>query len=47
MCHPGLVDAGLARLDPLTELREREYSFLLDEAFPDLLRAHGVVLAPA
>ena len=28
MCHPGTVDAELARLDPLTALREREYAFL-------------------
>ena len=25
MCHPGVVDAGLKALDPLTTLREREY----------------------
>jgi len=45
MCHPGFVDAELTRLDPLTVLREREYEFLAGDAFPDLLRAHGVVLA--
>jgi predicted glycoside hydrolase/deacetylase ChbG (UPF0249 family) len=45
MCHPGVVDDELARLDPLTQLREREYWFLSDDAFPDLLRAHGVALA--
>jgi putative ABC transport system substrate-binding protein len=27
MCHPGKVDAELRRLDPLTDLREREYAF--------------------
>jgi predicted glycoside hydrolase/deacetylase ChbG (UPF0249 family) len=47
MCHPGIVDAELKRLDPLTDLREREYSFLSDDAFPALLRARGVTLAPA
>jgi predicted glycoside hydrolase/deacetylase ChbG (UPF0249 family) len=45
MCHPGLVDAELARLDPLTSLREREYRFFSDESFPGLLAAHGVALA--
>jgi hypothetical protein len=45
MCHPGLVDAELTRLDPLTDLREREYLFLSSESFPDLLRANGVALA--
>jgi hypothetical protein len=45
MCHPGFVDAELERLDPLTHQREREYAFLADEGFPELLRAHGVALA--
>jgi predicted glycoside hydrolase/deacetylase ChbG (UPF0249 family) len=45
MCHPGFVDAELERLDPLTTLREREYAFLADEAFPNVLASHGVVLA--
>jgi predicted glycoside hydrolase/deacetylase ChbG (UPF0249 family) len=45
MCHPGFVDAELRRLDPLTTLREREYAFLADESFLDLLASHGVVLA--
>jgi predicted glycoside hydrolase/deacetylase ChbG (UPF0249 family) len=44
MCHPGLVDAELQRLDPLTTLREREYAFLADDCFPALLAAHGVTL---
>jgi predicted glycoside hydrolase/deacetylase ChbG (UPF0249 family) len=45
MCHPGVVDAELARLDPLTGLREREYAFLGGDVFPRVLRAHGAVLA--
>ncbi len=45
MCHPGIVDAELKRLDPLTDLREREYAFFRDDAFPSLLAAHGVRLA--
>ena len=44
MCHPGFVDAELRRLDPLTTLREREYGFLADEAFPAVLAAQGVTL---
>jgi chitin disaccharide deacetylase len=45
MCHPGLVDAELKRLDPLTTLREREYAFFGEDSFPGLLAAHGVTLA--
>lgn len=45
MCHPGFVDAELERLDPLTQLREREYAFFADDAFPALLQSHGVALA--
>ena len=45
MCHPGFVDAELERLDPLTTQREREYAYLAGDAFPGVLRAHGVTLA--
>jgi len=45
MCHPGKVDAELRRLDPLTDLREREYVYFLDDAFPRLLTARGYTLA--
>lgn len=45
MCHPGMVDAELRRLDPLTDLREREYAFLSADIFPKLLARHGVSLA--
>ena len=45
MCHPGKVDAELSRLDPLTTLREREYAFFLDDAFPRLLAQRGFVLS--
>jgi hypothetical protein len=44
MCHPGVVDPELVRLDSLTDLREREYAFFNDESFPQLLAAHGVAL---
>jgi predicted glycoside hydrolase/deacetylase ChbG (UPF0249 family) len=45
MCHPGFVDAELQRLDPLTTLREREYTFFVEDSFPALLAAHGIALA--
>jgi chitin disaccharide deacetylase len=45
MCHPGQVDAELARNDTLTTLREREYAFFKGEVFRDLLarRGYGLV----
>jgi chitin disaccharide deacetylase len=45
MCHPGIVDTELARLDPLTDLREREYAYFLGDAFPQLLQRRGYALA--
>ena len=45
MCHPGLVDAELRRLDPLTTLREQEYAYFSGEAFPTLLASQGITLA--
>jgi predicted glycoside hydrolase/deacetylase ChbG (UPF0249 family) len=45
MCHPGTVDAELERVDTLTTLREREYAYFLDDAFPGILAKHGVALA--
>ena len=44
MCHPGKVDAELRRLDPLTDLREREYAYFLGASFPRLLAERGVTL---
>jgi predicted glycoside hydrolase/deacetylase ChbG (UPF0249 family) len=44
MCHPGKVDAELRRLDPLTDLREREYEFFLSDAFPRVLAERGVAV---
>jgi chitin disaccharide deacetylase len=44
MCHPGIVDAELLRLDPLTTLREKEYAYFADANFLTLLAAHGVTL---
>ena len=44
MCHPGLVDAELARCDALTTLREREYEFFRSEAYPAIMAAKNVAL---
>jgi chitin disaccharide deacetylase len=44
MCHPGFVDDELRRLDPLTTLREQEYAFFSDDAFPDVLARQSVAL---
>ena len=45
MCHPGKVDQELRELDPLTDLREREYAFFLGDHFPQLLAERGYALA--
>ena len=44
MCHPGFVDAELERLDTLTHLREREFTFLNSNKFLETLAHHGVAL---
>jgi chitin disaccharide deacetylase len=45
MCHPGVVDAELERLDPLTHQRERELAYFNSDVFPKILADHGVALA--
>ena len=45
MCHPGVVDEELTRLDPLTGQREREYAYLGGDALPQTLAAYGVALS--
>ena len=45
MCHPGVVDDELKRLDPLTTQREREYAYLGSDALPATLAAYGVALS--
>jgi chitin disaccharide deacetylase len=45
MCHPGLVDAELARNDTLTSPREREYAFFQSSVYRELLAEHGCALA--
>lgn len=44
MCHPGHVDAELARLDPVTHLRAREFAYLAGDTFPLVLARAGVTL---
>jgi chitin disaccharide deacetylase len=44
MCHPGKVDAELGRLDPVTDLREREFAYFNGEAFSALLNKQGFAL---
>lgn len=45
MCHPGVVDDELRRLDPVTDSREAELSFLLSGEFARVLnrRQAGLV----
>jgi predicted glycoside hydrolase/deacetylase ChbG (UPF0249 family) len=45
MCHPGHVDAELEALDPLTQQREREFSYFNSDEFPRALAAQGLALA--
>ena len=45
MCHPGVVDDALRKLDPLTTLREREYAYLREPTFLRVLASHGLRLA--
>ena len=44
MCHPGIVDAELKRIDPVTDLRAREYAFFASDAFARLLAERGIKL---
>ena len=44
MCHPGGVDDELRRLDPLTDLRAREYAYLGGDEFAALLRSQAITL---
>ena len=45
MCHPGEVDDELRRLDPLTDLRAREYAYLASDGFAALLRSQEISLS--
>jgi predicted glycoside hydrolase/deacetylase ChbG (UPF0249 family) len=44
MCHPGVVDAALERVDPLTKLREREFAYFSSDEFSLLLAERGITL---
>jgi len=44
MCHPGFVDDELRRLDPLTTLREKEYTYFAADSFPAVLASRGIAL---
>ena len=44
MCHPGFVDDTLRSLDPMTDVRQREYDYLASEAFPRLLAKTNLTL---
>jgi len=44
MCHPGIVDAELHGLDPVTHSRQQELNFLLSQRFEDCLGAQGAKL---
>ncbi|MEW6261961.1 MAG: ChbG/HpnK family deacetylase [Thermodesulfobacteriota bacterium] len=41
MCHPGLVDEDLIKLDWVTRTREEEYAFLAGAEYPGLLAESG------
>ncbi len=45
MCHPGHVDDELKRLDTLTDLRETEYAFFAGDAYPAVLKRHGITFS--
>jgi predicted glycoside hydrolase/deacetylase ChbG (UPF0249 family) len=45
MCHPGVVDPELERLDPLTTLREREYAYFRSDDFAEALKSQDLTLA--
>jgi len=44
MCHPGFVDDVLAALDPMTDVREREYAYLGSDQFVRLLAQTNTTL---
>jgi hypothetical protein len=45
MCHPGLVDDDLARLDPVVATRPQEHAFLSGDRFSDALAEAHLSLA--
>jgi chitin disaccharide deacetylase len=47
MCHPGHADEELRALDPVVEMREREYAYLAANEFLRLLDRREVSLVPS
>lgn len=45
MCHPGIADADLRRVEHVVEQREEELRYLSSDAFADALGSAGVVLS--
>jgi chitin disaccharide deacetylase len=45
MCHPGVVDGELQRLDDFTLMREKEYRFFAGDRFPAMLAENRMDLA--
>jgi predicted glycoside hydrolase/deacetylase ChbG (UPF0249 family) len=45
MCHPGIADADLAAVDPVTAPREDEYRYLASDTFASDLARAGVRIA--
>ena len=45
MCHPGVIDDALRRLDPVTATREQELAFLLSPRFEAVAARSGAELA--
>jgi hypothetical protein len=46
MCHPGHSDDLLRARDTMTDARDREHAFLGGDAWPRLLAAEGLAIAP-
>jgi predicted glycoside hydrolase/deacetylase ChbG (UPF0249 family) len=44
MCHPGLIDPALRRLDPVVETRPIEQAFLASPAWDAMREAHAIEL---
>jgi len=45
MCHPGVSDASLAALDPVTTARDQEYEFFKSDAFETMLQSFSLHIA--
>ena len=45
MCHPGVSDASLAALDPVTTARDQEYEFFKSDVFEAMLQSFSLRVA--